>query len=95
MWLVLQVGLIAVNIIGDPLEVPSYSQDHDAVSDIIACDEVFYCFKKCLTKRNLLIPWWGQITKKFFDDWRLGNLALAFLKIFSVHAGAGCNVAVV
>ncbi|XP_015771072.1 PREDICTED: centrosomal protein of 104 kDa-like [Acropora digitifera] len=34
-----QVGLIAVNIIGDPLEVPSYSQDHDAVSDIIACDE--------------------------------------------------------
>jgi len=45
MWLVLQVGLIAVNIIGDPLEVPSYSQDHDAVSDIIACDEVFHSFK--------------------------------------------------
>ena len=41
----LQVGLIAVNIIGDPLEVPSYSQDHDAVSDIIACDEVFHSFK--------------------------------------------------
>lgn len=34
MWLVLQVGLIAVNIIGDPLEMPSYSQDYDAVSDI-------------------------------------------------------------
>ena len=34
MRLVLQVGLIAVNIIGDPLEVPSYSQNHDAVSDV-------------------------------------------------------------
>ena len=41
----LQVGLIAVNIIGDPLEMPSYSQDYDAVSDIIACDEVFHSFK--------------------------------------------------
>lgn len=33
MQLLLQVGLIAVNIIGDRLNVPSYSEDHDPVSN--------------------------------------------------------------
>lgn len=55
-----QVGLIAVNIIGDPLEVPSYSQDHDALRSV---DSLVQGYMTNSSTHGLI---WGKINKPDF-----------------------------
>ncbi|KAK2557626.1 Centrosomal protein of 104 kDa [Acropora cervicornis] len=54
------VGLIAVNIIGDPLEVPSYSQDHDALRSV---DSLVQGYMTNSSTHGLI---WGKINKPDF-----------------------------